>query len=141
MEPTEAPPVASRKSILGLGLCTALAYAGYDWARKNVEVVTLHVSGRMESYPRVFVVDDPPVVWIRAERPDRIWLRSLRDNPRVVLQRDHRDVAYQATVGDGDRARIDALFRAKYGVLDRVSGWIWQRDAVPVRLEPVDSSS
>ena len=48
----------SRKSILGLGICAALLYAGADWAEKNVEVATLHATGaREDSYPRLFVVE------------------------------------------------------------------------------------
>jgi hypothetical protein len=131
--------MASRKSILGLGLCAALAYAGSDWCEKNVEVVTLHASGRTDSYPRLFVIDDPPVLWVRAERPDRIWLQSVRDNPAVVVQRGERDAAYHAEIGAGDRERIDAMFRAKYGFLDRLSAWVWQRDEVLVRLEPAEN--
>jgi hypothetical protein len=131
--------MASRKQILGLGICAALGYAGYDWCEKNVEIVTLHAAGaHADSFPRLFIVDDAPVAWVRAERPDRIWLKSLRENPAVDVQRGDRDSAYHAVVDESDRERVDALFRAKYGVIDRLSAWVWQRDAVPIRLEPVD---
>ena len=131
--------MASRKSILGLGICAALAYAGHDWYEKNVEIVTVHTTGALvDSYPRLLIVDDPPVIWIRAERPDRIWLRAMRENPRVTVHRGDRTVAYHATVGDGDSKRVDRLFREKYGAFDQLSAWIWQRDAVPIRLEPED---
>jgi hypothetical protein len=51
-----------------------------------------------------------------------------------------REIAYHAEVwnGEGEHNRIDELFRAKYGLFDRLSAWIWRRDAVPVRLEPRD---
>jgi hypothetical protein len=132
--------MASRKSILGLGICAALAYAGEDWYEKNVEIVTVHATGALvDAYPRVFIVDDPPETWIRAERPDRIWLRAVRENPRVIVQRGDRTIAYHAVVGEGDSARVDRLFREKYGVFDRISAWLWRRDAVRIRLEPTDS--
>jgi hypothetical protein len=120
-------------------LCAALVFAGLDWTGKNVEVVTLHVSGGYtDHYPRVFIVDDPPAVWVRAERPDRLWLASLRSNPEVVVHRNDSDIAYHAQVweGEGSHEHVDRLFRAKYGAFDRVAAWISRRDAVPIRLEP-----
>ena len=137
--PADGLNVGSRRGILGIGLCAALFFAGLDWTQKNVEVVTLHVSsGYTDHYPRVFIVDDPPVVWVRAERPDRLWLASLRSNPEVVVHRGDRDLAYHAEVwnGDGGHQHIDQLFLAKYGAFDRVAAWISRRDAVLIRLEP-----
>jgi hypothetical protein len=131
----------SRKSILVLGICAALFYVGYDWIDDNVEVVTVRVTGRFEDYyPKLFIVDDPPAVWIRAERPDRLWLDSVRANPRVVVRRGDVDIPYRAEVmdGDDDQERVDELFHAKYGVLDDLAAWIWRRDSVPIRLEPPD---
>jgi len=134
----------SRRSILGLGLCVALAYAAYDWTRTHVEVVTLHASGAYSDYyTQLFIADDPDdshVVWIRAERPTRLWLKSVRANPEVTVRRGEREIRYHATVwsgeGDGDRARVDRIFRSKYGAIDRVAGWFFRRDAVPIRLDP-----
>ena len=134
----------SRRSILGLGICAALAYAAYDWTGKNVEVVTLHASGAYtDSYTQLFIADDPNdshVVWIRAERPNRIWLKSVRANPEVTVHRGDLDIAYHATVwnGEGDLARVDRLFRAKYGEIDELAAWFFRRDEVPIRLEPSD---
>jgi len=134
----------SRRSILGLGMCAALAYSAFDWTEKNVEVVTLHASGAYsDSYTQLFIADDPDdprVAWIRAERPTRLWLKSVRANPEVVVRRGARDIAYHATVwnGDGGHERVDRLFRAKYGELDRAASWFFRRDAVPIRLEPSD---
>ena len=130
----------SRRSILGLGIAAALGYYAYDWIGRNVEVVTLHATAGLEHYADLFVVDDPPSLWIRAERPDRLWLAALRENPNVTLVRAERETAYRAEVwnGDGGYDRIDALFRAKYGVFDQLSGWLWRRDEVPVRLDPKD---
>jgi hypothetical protein len=134
----------SRRNILGLCLVASLACAAYDWTGKNVEVVTLHASGAYsDSYTQVFVADDPDdarVLWIRAERPNRLWLKSVRANPEVVVHRGDRDIACHATVwnGDGGHERVDRLFSAKYGVIDRAAGWFFRRDAVPIRLEPSD---
>jgi hypothetical protein len=129
----------SRRGILVIGLGAALVYAGVAWTRANVEVVTLHVSGGYtDHYPRVFIVDDPPAVWVRAERRDRRWLDALRSYPDVVVHRGGGHFAYRAQVleGDGDLEHVDRLFRAKYGEFDRVAAWIWRRNAVQIRLEP-----
>src|SRR5262249_47567588 len=142
----EGQDVFSRRGMLGIALCTALVYAGFDWVQDNVEVVTMHISGKVDDYfPTLFIVDDPDdssTVWVRAERPDRLWLDPLRENPRVVVHRGDSDIAYRAQVSDDDDERtqdaVDDLFRAKYGVLDSVAAWIWRRDAVPIRLVPPD---
>src|SRR2546422_577952 len=116
--------VGSRRGILGMAMFAALFFAGLDWTQRNVEVVTLRVSGAYtEHYTRVFIVDDPPVVWVRAERPDRLWLAPLRSNPEVVVYRGDSEIAYHAEVWDGDGERVERLFRAKYGVFDRVAAW------------------
>lgn len=38
--------------------------------------------------------------------------------------------------GESSRDRIDRLFRAKYGPIDRVAAWVWHRDEVLIRLDP-----
>ena len=134
--------MASRKSILGLGICAALAYAGFDWSEKHVELVTLHVSSGANDYdPQLFIVDDDGTSWIRAERPDRLWLAAVRANPEVVVHRGDQDIPYHAEIWNRDRdhRHVDALFRAKYGLLDRLAAFVWRRDAVPIRLDPPDT--
>ena len=129
----------SRRGVLGVAVLGTLAFAAVDWARNNVEIATLHVSGgATDYYARVFIVDDPPVLWVRAERPDRLWLAPLRSNPDVAVQRGVSEVTYHAEVwnGEASRDRIDRLFRAKYGAIDRVAAWIWRRDEVLIRLDP-----
>lgn len=78
----------SRRAVLGVAVLATLGFAAVDWVRNNVEIATLHVSGgAADHYPRVFIVDDPPLLWVRAERPDRLWLAPLRSNPEVAVQR------------------------------------------------------
>jgi hypothetical protein len=84
---------------------------------------------------------------VRAERPDRLWLESLRSHPDVVLHRAGAQIAYHAEIWDAEgghprgHERIDQLFRTRYGPFDRVAAWLWWRDAVPIRLERAQSSS
>ena len=131
-----------RKRFLISALLALAAWYSLNWIETHVEIVTLHTRGSAQDhYTRVFIVDDDgPIAWIRAERPDRLWLASLREYPEVVVRRGDRDIAYHAIPwnGTGGHQRVDALFRAKYGVFDSVSGLLWWRDAVPIRLEPRD---
>lgn len=122
-----------------LGILVTLAYAGLNWI-EAVEVATIHARplGMEPHEARVFVVDDPPFVWVRAERPDRLWLAAIQADPEVRLTRGDREIAYYAIVSnrEGTQENVAALFREKYGVLDTLSGWLSDRDAVPIRLEP-----
>lgn len=129
-----------RTRFLVLALLAAALWYAKGWVEAHVEIATLHTRGPQQvHYTRLFVVDDPPVLWVRAERPDRLWLEALRSNPTVVLRRGDADVRYQALPwnGTGGHQRVDALFREKYGPFDVVSGLLWRRDAVPIRLEPL----
>ncbi len=132
--------MAVRRGFLACALLVGAGAWSVNWVVANVEVATLHTRGAIqEHYTRVFVVDDDgPVVWVRAERPDRLWLKALRRNPDVILRRAGRDVPYRAVPwnGTGGHQRIDALFRDKYGAFDMLSGFVWRRDAVPIRLDP-----
>jgi hypothetical protein len=129
----------ARPSILMLGILVTLAYAGVNWI-ETVEVATLRARplGMEPHVARVFVVDDPPFIWVRAERPDRLWLKAIQANPEVRLTRGGRETAYYAIVSnrEGTQENVAALFHEKYGFLDTLSGWISARDAVPIRLEP-----
>ena len=122
-----------------LALCASLVYYGVYWVRTNVEIATLRVSGTStDYYPRVLVAEEPPSIWVRAERPDRLWLAALRLHPDVTVRRAGVDYAYHAHIWDQDfdRERVDRMFSAKYGAIDRVSAWFWRRNAVPIRLDP-----
>ena len=129
-----------RKRFLISALLALAAWYSLNWIETNLEIVTLHTRGRAQDhYTRLFIVDDDErkFAWIRAERPDRLWLEALRAYPEVVVRRGVRDIRYRAVPwnGSGGHRRVDALFRAKYGVFDLLSGFVWRRDAVPIRLE------
>jgi hypothetical protein len=129
--------MVSRKVLLW-ALCIALG--AFCWnAVSAQERATLRVStARGEHYARVWVVDAKPFVWIRAESPSRTWLDPLRENPDVQLTRGEHRAFLRATVWDGAEARadVDALFRAKYGVVDWVRSWLRTETSLPIRLEP-----
>ncbi len=126
---------------LGILLCVAAVWFGWTaFARSTGEVVTLHVSSAQNKdyFPRLWVVDARPYLWIRAERPDRRWLSALRERPRVKLSRGGRSARYQAAVWARPEVSedVDALFREKYGLADLVRERLFARQTIPIRLTP-----
>ncbi len=131
-----------RRKSLVLALCAVAAWYGWTtFARSAQETVTLHISGvrNQDHFARVWVVADRPYLWIRAEGPDRRWLRPLEEKQSVILSRDGQRSRYAASVREDLEAReyVDALFREKYGVADVVRGLLVQRQTIPIRLTPL----
>ena len=122
--------------------CIALAL-WFGWSvfragdREVAVLQTIEVNG-LDLYTSLWVVDDAEFVWIRANRPDRIWLSHLRENPKVQLRRRRRSRSYRAVVFDDPEARahVAARFREKYGLADRWREWSHGFDTIPIRLEP-----
>ena len=117
----------------------AACVAGLGWLQSHVEMAMLGTTGlNRDHFTRVFVVDDSANVWVRADRPDRLWLDGLRERPDVTLERADGPIAYRAEIWPGEDAQayVDGLFRDKYGPVDVVTGILWRRESVPIRLEP-----
>lgn len=125
---------------LVVALC--LIAAAVAWNTISVqELATLHVPAGESSddhYARVWVVDARPFVWIRAEAPTRRWLEPLRENPDVFLWRGDQRIAYRAHIWENEeaRAKVDALFREKYGTVDAARALLRRNPTVPIRLDP-----
>ena len=86
MQPFEVDMHPRRKTLV-IVLCSAAVWYGWTaFARSASEVVTLHVSGarNKDYYARLWVVEARPYLWIRAEKPDRSWLRPLQNHERPV---------------------------------------------------------
>jgi hypothetical protein len=119
-----------------LGLCCFLA--ARSLSRGAHEIAVLHTStvDNQDHFATVWVVDDGPYVWIRAENPARLWLPAVREDPNVSLRRGGREYACQAMLWDTPegRAYVDPLFRAKYGLADQVRALFRRGGTVPIRL-------
>lgn len=130
-----------QRRTLVLALCAiGLYYAWQALGRSVDEVATLYAPGlgTDDHYTRVWVVEDRPYTWIRAERPTRSWLPAVRGNPNVTLTRHGQRAAYRAEVREDAEtvAFVDALFREKYGLADEARELLAPRQSVPIRLEP-----
>lgn len=129
-----------RRTMLIALLAVTVYYGWGHVSRAAGEVVTLHApgSGVDDHYARLWIVEDPPYYWIRAERPSRRWLESIYENPQVTLHRGAQRMRCTAEVReDADAlAYVNALFRAKYGLADELRERLGGRDPVPIRLLP-----
>lgn len=130
---------ATRTTLLWIAIGLGVFSGWKHLSRAAQEVVVLRASGvgHDDHFASLWVIDDGDFTWIRAENPRRLWLRNVRDNPEVELRRGGRSFQYRATVFDTPSARayVDARFRAKYGLADRVRELLGERDTLPIRLE------
>ena len=130
----------TRRTLLlaGIALALGLAWSAIRVGGRDVGVLrTFDVQG-MDFYTTVWVADDAEFVWIRANRPDRKWLSYVQQNPDVQLRRFGRQRAYRAVIFEKPEARayVDARFREKYGLADRLRAWRDGSHTIPIRLEP-----
>jgi hypothetical protein len=129
-----------RRTLLWALCAVGLYYGWQAFARSAQEVATLYapVVGADDHYTRVWVVEERPYLWIRAETPARSWLPAVRANPEVVLTHRDRRTEYRAEPRQDPEtvAHVNALFRAKYGLADAARDVLSQRQPVPIRLEP-----
>ena len=128
----------TRRTFLTVLIGAGLGLGWRSISRGAREVVLLEmpdVEGA-DRYVTLWVVEDDPYLWVRAENRERRWLPLLIANPTVELVRDERTFTAEATAFDDSRTRayVNARFRTKYGLADRVRAALVRRDSVPFRL-------
>jgi hypothetical protein len=129
-----------RQALALLAIGFALFHGWKNLSRAAQETVVLRTSTLhgQDRFSTLWVVDDSPHVWIRAEDRRRRWLGAVQANPEVELRRHGETFRYRATPYDTAEARayVDARFRAKYGFADRARELLGERDTLPIRLDP-----
>ena len=129
-----------RRTLLYLLLAGALVLGYRSFSRGAQETVVLRTStlANQDHFATLWVVDDHPHLWIRAEDRRRRWLGSVQAHPEVELRRGDRTLRLRATPYDTAEARayVDAMFREKYGLADRARDLLATRDTLPIRLDP-----
>ena len=110
-------------------------FSGAAQETVGLRTSTLH---NEDYFATLWVVDDHPYVWIRAEDRSQRWLPAVEANPLVEVRRAGQTLHYRATPHDTPEARayVDRLFREKYGLADRVRELFGERDTLPIRLDP-----
>jgi hypothetical protein len=129
-----------RKRLAYLLLVGALFFSWKSFSQAARETVVLHTGtvGSQDHFATLWVVDDDGRVWIRAETRQRRWLGPLQARPEVELRRGGQTRRYEAVPMDDPEAiaYVNALFREKYGLADRLREIVTTRDPLPIRLDP-----
>lgn len=124
-----------------LAVLVVLALATYV-AGEQTEVAVLRTvdANGATHETKLWVVDLDGTPWVRVARPRRAWYQRAKERPEVELVRDGVARPYRAIeINDPEvRARVDAAFRAKYGLVDWWYGVVLRRDARPIRLDPAN---
>lgn len=129
---------------LGFALASLLALGAATWvAGEQTEVAVLRTTDAQRDThdTRLWVVDLDGTAWVRAGRPEQRWFQRLREQPAVTLVRHGVSLPFRAVVIEDPvmRARIDAAFREKYGLVDWWYGLLLRRDPRPIRLDPASA--
>jgi hypothetical protein len=129
-----------RQKLAYLLLGVALFFSWKSFSHAAQETVVLHTGtvGNQDHFATLWVVDADGHVWIRAETRQRSWLGPLETHPEVELRRAGRTRRYEAVPMDDPEAiaYVNALFREKYGLADRLRELTTARDPLPIRLDP-----
>ena len=131
-----------RLLLLTAGLLAAAIVTLSAFALDEGEVVTLAsidgANARFET--SVWIVEIDGVSWLRATRPQALWLARLRRHPEVAITRgDLPHQPFRATPVDtsDERRRVNEEMAHKYGAADGIlRRFVDVNQAVPVRLEP-----
>ena len=129
-----------RKVLAYLLLGYAVFFGWRSFSPAAQETVVLHTGAvrNEEHFATLWVVEDEGRLWIRAETRQRSWLGPLETHPEVELRRAGRTRRYEAVPMDDPEAiaYVNALFREKYGLADRLRELTTARDPLPIRLDP-----
>lgn len=124
-------------SILGLLMFVAFATFLAGELVETVIVRNYNPDGTAHD-SKVWVADIDGTPWVRVGRAGRNWGENLRTHPQAQLVRGGVTTERIATLDDSPetRAKVDAAFAAKYGVVDWWYGIVIRKNPIPVRLDP-----
>ena len=120
-------------SVVAFVVVTLLALEG-----REVVVVRTHDAGGAEHATRTWIADADGAAWIEAANPERPFLRDLRRDPSLVLDRQGRSRVCRAEIQPNPEghAHIRRLLADKYGWADCWIAMVADTDrSLAVRLE------
>ncbi len=91
----------------------------------------------------LWIVSWNDALYLRASSPRAHWLARLREQPEVTLKRGEATLLFTAIPKDDPqtRAAVNERMAEKYGLADRMWGWLGDRtQSVPILLEPNSGS-
>jgi len=129
---------------IALGVLLALSLAGLGWFL-SLESVVLRTHGESDRVYRasLWFAEEGIDLWIEAPDPDRDWYAALLADPLVLVERSGRTERYRAQAAPQARARVERLYRDKYGLAHALRGVLRDRSRViPIRLArmPIEGS-
>lgn len=126
-------------ALIALALLAVATYVAGE--RTEVAVLRSFDESGVAHETKLWVVDLDGTPWVRVARPERSWFRRLGGRPEVELVRNGVALPYRAIeiTDPAMRARVDAAFREKYGLVDWWYGLLLRRDPRPIRLDPASA--
>jgi hypothetical protein len=131
------------RRLLAAGAAVAVAGVVLAWwvlESSGVAVVETRKPDGGTRETHVWYVRAEGGVWLEAGRPVHPWYRDLRRDPRLVIRADDLEGTFVAEIVPGKAAhdRVRALLREKYGLRDRILGWVVDTSpSIAIRLEAV----
>ena len=125
-------------AVLAFALAAPPASASDDWApfaeADVVRIVTEDEDGG-ERDTSVWIVVVDGSAWVRTN--ESRWLANIRRGSRVALRLDAttRPVSAEEVADPDATARVEAAFKTKYGVMQRVMSFFRMREPTLLRLQ------
>lgn len=132
----------TRARIAAALLLLAALLAGLAWwvlESSGVAIAETRRPGGDLRETRVWYVRDHETLWLEAGHPDQPWYLDIQRDPHLVLKAPDIGGKYAAAVVPGPVAHdhVRALLRSKYGLRDRILGWVIDTsESIAVRLVP-----
>ena len=128
---------------VGLGIVGVLVLwiGAALFASRAGEVVVLTTTdphGAPQQTP-LWIVEDGGFSWLRAGSAKAAWLARIRANPSIQIERAGETRVYRGTLVPEATDEINARMTEKYGIADRVVGWLLpgsRGNSMAVRLDP-----
>lgn len=121
----------------GIGVVGLAALAWWVLESSGVAVVdTQDPDGGVRS-THVWYARTADAVWLEAGRPEHPWYLDVQRDPRLTVRVDDFTGSFDAATVPGEQGHdhVRALLRAKYGLRDRILGWVIDTSpSIAVRL-------
>lgn len=139
MPVSESFPV--RGSMLGAGFLTATLLLAVIVLDKGevVQLITRDPAGQRRE-TQLWIAELDGHAYFRAGDSGAGWLTRLQSNASATLERNGRAVEIETFVEDEPqvRERLDRAMAQKYGLADRIWGFLRSPDCVPIRIRSLE---
>lgn len=127
--------VVALVGLLGLG-----APVWWVLESSGVAIVRTRTAEGETRSTHVWYVRADDAIWLEAGRPEHPWYLDIQIDPRIVFDAEGASGEFESATVPGRAAHdhVRELLREKYGVRDRILGWVIDTSpSIAVRLTPV----